>query len=298
MSALLITGGSGFVGRRLLSALPPAEFPEIRLLLREPGRLPSPLGVGRDIIIGDLLDPATIRPALRGCHTVLHLAALTGKASRRAMLAANAEGTRALIRESITAGVERFAFVSSVAAGFEDRRWYHYAESKRQAEEALRRSPLDWLILRPTMILGAGSPLLAALARLARAPVGVLFGDGRVSLQPIHVDDLVAILIASLHRRPLGREVVEAGGRETLSMEDLMRRLRRAGTGRDGPILRVPVEPLRTLLGLAEPILLPFLPLSAGQLASFVNAGTASPLPADLPQPIRGIDQMMETPGG
>lgn len=298
MSALLITGGSGFVGRRLLTALPSAEFPEIRLLLREPSRLPSPPGVGRDIITGDLLDPASLRPALRGCHTVLHLAALTGKASRRAMFAANAEGTRTLIRESIAAGVERFIFVSSVAAGFHDRRWYHYAESKRQAEEAVRVSSLDWLILRPTMILGAGSPVLAGLAQLARAPVGLLFGDGRVALQPIHVDDLIAILIACLRRRPLGGVVLEAGGPETVSMADLLRRLRRTGCGRDGPFLRLPVEPLRTMLGLAEPVLLPILPFSAGQLASFVNPGTAGPLPAELPRPSRGLDQMMETPGG
>lgn len=298
MSPLLITGSSGFVGRHLLSVLPATEFPDVRLLLREPGRsLPS--APGRQVIAGSLLDPVPLRSALRGCTTVLHLAALTGKAGRSAMFSANAEGTRVLLREAAAAGVERLILVSSVAAGFPDRRWYHYAESKRQAEDAVRASRLDWLILRPTMILGPGSPVLGGLARLARAPVGVMFGKGQVLLQPIHVADCVAILLSALRRRPLGRVVVEAGGPETITMADLLLRLRQRGRGgRTGPFLRLPVEPLRTLLGLTEPVLLPLLPFTAGQLASFVNAGTADPLPAGFPAPWRGLDQMLEADGG
>jgi NADH dehydrogenase len=283
VTALLVTGAGGFVGRELLGHLAGAEFAAVRLLARMPDRLARRLPAGPwEIVAGDLRDPTTLPPALAGVETVLHLAATTGKASRRELFAVNAAGTRALVEAAERAGATRFILVSSIAAGFPDRRWYPYAEAKLEAEAAVKASRLDWMIVRPTMVFGPGSPVQAGLARLASAPVGLVSGSGRAPVQPIHVRDLARLLAAVLRRRPLGRLTVEGGGPEQIPLIELLRRLRKASRGSEGPFLHLPLQPLRLVLAAMEPFLLPLLPLTAGQLASFANPGTAAPVPSGI----------------
>ncbi|MDH5254592.1 MAG: NAD(P)H-binding protein [Gammaproteobacteria bacterium] len=289
-----MTGATGFVGRRLATALVPGAGDGLRLLVRDPSRLAGGLVPPATVITGTILDRSTLDRATAGADTIIHLAALTGKASREAMIEANAEGTRRLLEAAKRAGTTRFLFVSTIAAGFHDRRWYHYADSKRQAELAVRESGLDWVIVRPTMVFGPGSPVQASLTRLASAPVGVVFGDGNVVVQPIHVSDLVAILLSLLQRRSFGREVVEAGGPEAVVLGDLLRRIRLKVRGRPGPMLHVPLGPLRGLLGLVDRPLWRLLPFTAGQMASFANPSVAAQLPGDLPAPRHRIDEMLD----
>ena len=296
MGPLFFTGASGFIGRRLLAALPPAAA-EVRLLSRHPEGLTAagPLSPGWRMVAGDLAAPGGWEAALAGCETVLHLAAATGKARPRTLAAVNRDGTERLLRAAGAAGVRRIILVSSIAAGFTDRRYYPYAETKQQAEGLVLGSALDALVVRPTTVFGPGSPTLRGLRALATAPVAVCFGNGRVTLQPIHVDDLVELLARALGLATLGGRIVDAGGPERLSMEALLRRIRRAWTARDGPLVHLPAAPVRHLLALLEPALFPLLPLTAGQLASFVNEGTARPDPlvAQLHAPSRGIDAMI-----
>ena len=98
---------------------------------------------------GDLSAPDVWTARLAGCETVLHLAAVTGKARTADFHAINAEGTRVLLERARAAGVSRFIFVSSIAAGFADQRHYPYAVSKVEAEQAVLASGLDVLHSEP-----------------------------------------------------------------------------------------------------------------------------------------------------
>ena len=153
---IFVTGGSGFVGRRLLKALPALGRPIYalqRVAVRDEIRGVQP-------VIGDLLEPRTYAPALSQCRTVLHLAASTGRAAAAEHMRANAEGTARLVGAAKDAGVTEFLFVSSIAAAFPDTRGYPYAIAKRAAEESVRASGLPFLIVRPTMILGPGASVV------------------------------------------------------------------------------------------------------------------------------------------
>src|SRR5260221_5616728 len=168
---LFVTGGSGFVGSRLLAALSGRGHSIVALdrsgSLR--GRWGESSGV--EVVAGSLLDPQSYRVALAASDTVLHLAASTGRASREEHFRVNAQGTEILVDECRRAGVPRMLFVSSIATAFPDTTHYDYAQSKRRAEDAVRGSGLQVAILRPTMILGRGSPILAALETLALLPI-------------------------------------------------------------------------------------------------------------------------------
>jgi len=300
MGPLFLTGASGFVGRQLLTALA-ARPGNLTCLARNPESLAALLAgrPGWRAVAGDLAALARDPAPLSGARTIVHLAARTGKASAAEFNAANVEGTSALLAAARSAGVQRLIFVSSIAAAFPDRRYYPYAESKRAAEALVRESGLDIAILRPTMIFGAGSPVFTGLAKLAAGPAAIALGGGHVRVQPIHVDDIVSLILALAAEAQLGGRVLEAGGPETLTMRELLSRIRQRVRGVPGPILPLPLEPLRTLLGLIEPVALPLLPLTAGQLASFANDSVATPDPwvGARATGFHSVDQMLAEGG-
>ncbi|MEQ1691087.1 MAG: NAD-dependent epimerase/dehydratase family protein [Gemmatimonas sp.] len=303
MMPLFITGANGFVGRRVVRALAAAQIPDIRLLLREPDDMAATYrdAPGWQFIRGRLETPTQWNDSLRGAGAILHLASSTGKASPRVHRDIIVRGTEQLLASARVAGVPRFLFVSSVAAGFPNRRYYAYAEAKRRAEAAVDASALDTLIVRPTMVLGPGSALGAALRRLALLPAPVVFGSGTTLVQPIHVDDLADLLIASLASpRAWDGQTLTVGGRDVVNIEELLRRFRMTVTADHPRWLHVPIEPLRTVLGLLEPLLRAVMPLTAGQLATFANDGVAdergaqwTTLLSDRALPLRGLDAML-----
>ncbi len=281
MASLFVTGARGLVGRALLRNLPGGAFNPVTCLTRDRESLTRaiPPRSGWRYIQGDLDDTASWVHALPGHEVVLHLAAATGKASAARFQAVNVEGTRRLLEESRCAGVRRFILVSSIATRFRNRASYHYAESKIEAEALVRSSGLDFAIVRPTMIFGPTSPVLEGLARLAGAPVGVVFGSGQVRVQPIAVQDVTRVLIATAQRHSLDATEFDVGGPEALTMNDLIGRIRTILRGGSGRLIHVPLEPLRTSLAALQRMLGPALPMTAGQLASFANDGTAAPHP-------------------
>jgi len=264
---VFVTGGAGFVGQRLLPALVAAGMRVVAL--DRSGTLAGTVP-DAESVRGDLLNPEDYRAALAACDTVLHLAAATGRASAAEHHRTNARGTEVLIEEARRAGVRKFLFVSSIAVTFDDLTAYHYAQAKSAAEATVRASGLPFLIVRPTMILGAGAPLLASLEKLALLPVAVLPGNGRALVQPVHVDDVVAALVRAVEADAFSNETIAIGGADRVSMEQLVRELRAARKGADGPLLHFPLPLLQIPLRLAEAIGLGgFLPITAGQLSSF-----------------------------
>jgi NADH dehydrogenase len=143
----------------------------------------------------------------------------------------------------------------------------------------VRASALDWTIVRPAIVLGAGSPIAKSLASLARLPVTPIFGDGKVRIQPVHADDVASALWAwHVDRATIG-QVIELGGPEQLSFEEFFRRLRLAVGKRRGPIVHLPLAITIWSLAQIEKVLPPILPMTAGQLYSFRHDSLATPSP-------------------
>jgi NADH dehydrogenase len=287
---LFVTGGTGFVGRALLRRLAGNDAWRVAYLCRvAPQETPQTSGLHP--VVGRLEQPESYRDALSASDVVIHLAAVTGKARREEYFEINAKGTATLLRECTHARVQRVVFVSSIAARYSDARAYYYAESKRQAERAIRASGVPCTIVRPTMIFGSGSPLQSALTTLACAPVIPVFGDGRVRVQPIVVDDVADALIALAGDDHVSNQPIELGGPEVLTMEELLHRIRRASGRSPAHVVHLPARPAITLLAAVEPWLLPLLPLTAGQLSAFVNDSAAISSPF-LDQRLSGMTDL------
>ena len=160
---ILVTGGSGFVGQIFLPLIANEKEWIIRVLVRHPKPVTGVL-FGADIVVGDLADPASYKRALTGVDTVIHLGALTGKASAAQHHRVNNTATQDLIKECEDAGVTEFLFVSSIAAGYKDTLFYPYAKSKIAAESAL--STDGSRPAKSQIAPGIGVPSIGLLQRL------------------------------------------------------------------------------------------------------------------------------------
>jgi nucleoside-diphosphate-sugar epimerase len=277
MSRVFLTGGSGFLGSRVCIALRARGYSVV--LLDRSGTAAKTLQTanrkGIEIVSADLLQGEKYRDALATADVVLHLAALTGRASKREHFRVNAIGTQTLLKQCRYTGVRRILFASTIATKFPNKDCYYYAQAKAYAEEAVRTAGLAFTIIRPTIILGQGSPILSALDALASLPVMPIFGNGKAMVQPIFVDDLAEFIMVVLEQDRFRAETLELGGPEALPIEELLQKIRQLRRGGSGRLIHVPIGLLVPALKAAESLgLARLLPVSVGQLASFRYHGT------------------------
>jgi 2-alkyl-3-oxoalkanoate reductase len=197
-----ITGGGGFLGRHVASALSRDGW-RLRLLVH---RSPAPpLAAGSapvEVVRGALDDPAALRDLVEGARAVVHVAGLTKARRQAAFFAANRDGS-ARIAEAVAAAAPRArcVFISSMAA--REPGLSPYAESKRAGEEAvvaaLGGSGTSWVVLRPSVIYGPWDREGLALLRLARAPLVPVPSAPEPLLAMVHAAD-VADAVAAMCR--------------------------------------------------------------------------------------------------
>lgn len=277
--SLFITGAGGFVGKQVLAKLDYSRYEKIYCFDQKMESVQLPDSVldasNVHVIEGNLLDVSTYEQYLEGVDTVIHLAAITGKASPETYSRVNAYGTMLLLDRCKQAGVEHFLFISSIAVSFKNKYRYFYAFSKEKAEEYVKGSGLKYTIIRPTMIMGRGAPVFAGLAQLAGLPVIPVFGRANVDIQPIDVEDVAKAILKVEYESKFSNEIYELGGPETIKLEEFLKQIARAkGKGNPG-VLHLPISLFVFFLSIMERILLPLLPLTVGQLASFRNNNIA-----------------------
>ncbi len=300
LNSLLITGGLGFVGRHLLNRLPMQNYDKVFCLSRDEATHRERITKDERIQFLNASLPFGLEAyehKISGTDTVVHLAAITGKARRSQYFEVNVEGTRAMTEMSRRLGISRFLYVSSIAVRFPDKNHYYYAQSKEKAEEIVRTSGLRYTIVRPTIVLGQGAQVWGGLSRLVRFPVLPIFGDGRTLIQPIWVDDLARFIVDLLRADRFQKETLEVGGPESISIEEFLLRASRLLRRSKPRTIHLPIELFLKALSWLEPLFLPVLPVTAGQLATFRFDGRPQPNALDesssaQPQ-LRNIDQML-----
>lgn len=277
---VFVTGGTGFVGKHVVSALLAGGSARLVCLSRSGSggwSAPSvaPGGVERvRWVRGELSTPDRYREALASCDRVLHLAARTGRAPRSEYWTVNVHGTEALLDAARRAGIERFVHVSTIAVHFTNLDGYPYARSKAEAESRVRESDVPHVVVRPTIVLGADGPAWRTLSSMARWPVVPLPGDAAVPVQPIHVEDLARVLAFVIRGPAPAGGAHDVGGPEPLSIGNLVRRIGRRLRGRAPRLLRIPAGPLETAIAALDRLLPVPPPVGPGQLSSFHQDGT------------------------
>ncbi len=271
MSTILVTGATGFVGRRVVDELL-GRGHRVVALVRTPddaaevvGRVGADVRVGVVPRIGDVTRFDTLPAALEGVEAVVHLAAIPrdwrGGADLRIV---NTEGTRGVVEAMRTARVRRLVHMS--ALGISDDPRLLYASSKAKAEAIVRSSGLDWTILKPSLQFGPGDGFFNIIADLVRWSPGIVPvpGRGDARFQPIHVEDVARVVGLSLEDPSTIGGSFELGGPRTWTYREITAEVL-TGMGRRALILPMPVPLIHLVAAMAEALHVPF-PVATDQL--------------------------------
>jgi nucleoside-diphosphate-sugar epimerase len=187
VSVLAITGGTGFVGSRLIALATEAGHHVRALTRREQAEREHITWVP-----GDLNDKPALAQLVQGANAVIHVAGVVNAPDRAGFAAGNVEGTANMLAAAEAAGVQRFVHVSSLAA--REPQLSDYGWSKAEGDRLVSASPLDWSIVCPPAIYGPGDMEMLELFKLAKKGIALLPPGGRISV--IEVGDLGRLLLA------------------------------------------------------------------------------------------------------
>jgi len=219
---ILVTGGTGFVGRVVVRHLAEMGLP-VRLLLRPSRQSPKlPLGVPVEVAVSSLQDERGLRAAMKDVDVVFHLAGSERKGVRADLNKVDVEGTEAVVRAAVQAGVGRFFYLSHLNV---DRlSAFPVFRAKALAESAIQSSGLDFTIFRSAVVFGPGDQFTTSLERLLRISPGIFLlpDDGSTRLQPIWVEDLVTCMMMALQNDDTRRKVISLGGQEYLTYRGVL----------------------------------------------------------------------------
>ena len=219
---ILVSGGTGFIGQVVVRQLKMAQQ-SVRLLLRPSSRSPKlPTGIAVEAAISSLQDERSLRAALKGVDTVIHLAGAERWSSRADLSGVDVAGTQVLSHCAAEAGVQKFIFLSHLGA--DQASAFAVLRAKGLAEIAIQRSGVPAVILRSAVVFGPGDQFTTSLARLLKVSPGIFFspGKGESILQPIWVEDLGACILGLLDDETRSGKTIQVGGGEYFTFKQIV----------------------------------------------------------------------------
>ena len=250
---ILLTGANGFIGRHITAALLGAGH-DVVAAVRAPARLrrafPEVTAIAADMNADT--GPEAWVARLAGVDAVINCAGILQASRGQSIEAVHYLGPKALFDACAACGLRRVVQISAISA--DDAAGTAYARTKKQADDYLRSLDLDWIVLRPTLVYGAGSHGGTSLLRaMAALPFAIpLVGRGDQVFQPIHMDDLTAAVVRCLETPDLGRVTLAPVGPDTLTAKEILLQLRSwLGLG-PVPTLSVPMPLIRVLARLGD----------------------------------------------
>lgn len=215
-----ITGSTGFVGRHIAHELCSRGL-KVRCVTRSTSDLTPLVGLDIETCQGDVTNMTSLEKALQNVGTVVHLVAIIRETGDTTFEAVNLAGTKNLLHAAKRMGVKRFIYMSNLGAG-PDRR-FPLLYTKWQAEEEVRNSGIDFVILRPSVIFGRGDGFVTVLAGvIKRTPLIPIIGSGKTRFQLISVEDVAACVAQSVEEEIVTNQAVPLGGPSYLTYEEIV----------------------------------------------------------------------------
>jgi uncharacterized protein YbjT (DUF2867 family) len=240
---ILVTGGSGFVGGHVVHELRGRGL-AVRCLVRDPRKAQKLEAWGCERVRGDMTDPASLRRAVDGIETVIHLVAIR-QGRLRDFQRIMVEGTRDLLAAAKGAEVRRVVQMSALGASEETKDLVPYYGAKWEIEGLVRESDIPYVIFRPSFVFARDGGILPTFAKLARlAPVTPIIGSGKQRIQPIWAGDVATYFADAVGREEVTGQLFELGGPDAVTWNEFWERLKRA-LGVRRPSVHVPVGLMR-----------------------------------------------------
>ncbi len=216
---ILVTGATGYIGGRLISALEHAGY-RVRCLARRPETLAGRVGENTEVVAGDCLDAESLHCALAGVHTAYYLVHSMGATSDFAAM--DRDAARTFGNAARKAGVRRIIYLGGLGDPSDD--LSAHLKSRQETGDILRDSGLPVIEFRASIVIGSGSLSFEMVRALVeRLPMLICPKWVAVAAQPIAIEDLIAYLVAALDLPEKTSNIFPIGGPDVVSYGDIMR---------------------------------------------------------------------------
>ncbi|MDQ4053404.1 MAG: NAD(P)H-binding protein [Actinomycetota bacterium] len=230
--SVLVTGASGFVGRRLVPELLERGY-AVKAMTRDPGDYDGP----GDAVYGDVHDPGTLADALDGVDVAFYLVhSLDDSAFERK----DADAARGFGLAAAATGIRQIVYLGGLGAEGDD--LSAHLRSRREVESLLGESGVPVTVLRAAIVVGAGGISWEITRQLVRKlPAMVVPKWASTMTQPIAIDDVVRYLAGVVDNDEAKNRIFEIGGADRLSYLEMLQQAAEVMNGHRVPIVKVPV---------------------------------------------------------
>jgi len=215
---ILVTGGTGFVGSHLVRRLAQEKI-QTRCLVRRTSNIGRIKASGIEFVYGDVNDKESLKKAVEGVEAVIHLVGIIVEHKGATFEIIHTQGTKNLIEASKEAGVKRFIYISALGARENARSRYHI--TKWEAEQLVMNSGMEYVIFRPSIMIGEWGAFITMLSRIVRQAPLIPIIDGESMVQPIYVENTVDCIIKSLSEPETTSRIFEIAGPRQITYREL-----------------------------------------------------------------------------
>jgi uncharacterized protein YbjT (DUF2867 family) len=232
MTRILVTGATGFIGRRLVPALIDQGH-EVRAMTRHPESYDGP----GEPVAGDMHNADSLVEPLTGVEIAYYLVHSLDDADFERK---DAEAARAFAKVAADQGVSQIVYLGGL--GEEGSEMSAHLRSRREVEELLGQTGVPVTVLRAAIVVGHGGISWELTRQLIKnLPAMVVPKWASTRTQPIAVDDVIRYLVGVGGREEALGKVFEVGGPDQLTYVEMLRVAAEVGSGRTPPIIEVPV---------------------------------------------------------
>lgn len=224
MRVVTIFGGTGFIGRHLVSALARRGI-VVRIATRDTQRVLREKTAG---VVGQIVpmrcnpnDAASVAGVIAGADAVINLIGILHQTRKSSFEKMHVEAAEIIARATYQAGITRFVHMSALGADINSES--KYAQSKAEGERAVRGAHPDAVIMRPSVVFGPQDQFFNRFAAMAVwSPALPLIGGGNNKFQPVYVGDVVQAMMSALDNNITHGQTYELGGPATYSFRQIL----------------------------------------------------------------------------
>ena len=211
---VLVTGGTGFIGGRVVERLLQSGE-AVRILLKPNKKNPNlPKNVALNIAVSSLKDERGLRSAMKNVETIFHFATAEHQGPTADLEGVDVDGSEHLMNAAQEAGVKSVLFLGRIGADKSSS--YPILRAKAIAEGIIRKQKIPYCILRLTDVFGAGDHFTTEIAAGIRKAhlIYPLPAEGKTLVQPLWIEDLVSAIMLIYKHKQFRNEIIEIGGGE------------------------------------------------------------------------------------